>query len=102
MQVGESETVCVVDDYRVGIADVNTIANDSGGEEHVIVIVDESHDYLLKFLGLHLSVSYCDSRIWYLTAYYACYVGKVTDAVVYEEHLSVAAHLEIYGILYHL
>ena len=57
MEVGESEVMGTVDDDRIGIGDIDTILDNSGGEQHVVVVVGEVEDDLFKLIGLHLSVS---------------------------------------------
>ena len=100
MQVGKSETVCIVHDDGIGIADVDAVLHDGCGEEHIIIVVHEPHHHLLQFFRFHLSVTYSYSRIRNVSAYHIGNLRQVADAVVHEEYLSVAAHLEVYCILY--
>ena len=53
---------------------------------------------MLEFFGLHLSVSDGDTGVWYVFQYGFLQSLQVTDSVVHDIHLSVAAHLEVYCI----
>ena len=98
VQVAQSEVVGIVDDDGVGVGDVYAVLHDGGGEEHIVVVVDEIHDDLLQFLGLHLSVSYRHTAVGHAFFYEQFQFGEFRDAVVHEVHLSVAAHLKVDGI----
>ena len=98
MKVGESEILCAVDDDGIGVGDVDTILDDGGREEYVVVVVGEVEDNLLEFLGLHLSVTDGDAAVGDVLMDHLGDMGEVADAVVDEIDLSVATHLEVDGI----
>ena len=102
VKVGESEAVGVVDDDGVGVAYVDAVLDDGRREQHVVVVVHEADENLLKLLGRHLSVSDSHTRVGHVFLYERSNLGQVADAVVDEEHLSVARHLEVDGVGYYL
>ena len=61
-------------------------------------MIGEVHDNLLQFFRLHLSVTNGHPCVGDVLVYYLGYACKVFNTVVYEIHLTVAAHLEVYGI----
>ena len=87
-----------VDDDGVGIGDVDTILDDGGREQHVVVVVREVEDDLLEFLGFHLSMTNGHAGIGDMGMDHLGDMGEVADAIVHEIHLSVARHLEVDGI----
>ena len=100
VQVAQSEVVGIHHDDGVGIGDIDSVLHDGGGEQHVEVVVDESHDDLFQFLGLHLSMSDGYAAIGHLLLYQHLQFGELGYPVAYEINLSVAAHLEVDGIGY--
>ena len=87
-----------VDDDGVGIGYVNTILYDGCREQHVIVVVLEIEDNLLQFLRLHLSVAYGNTCVRHVLMYQLADALQVVDARIDEIHLTVARHLEVYGV----
>ena len=102
MQVAQSEAVGVVYDYGVGIAYVDAVLHNRGGEQHVVVVIHKSYEYLLQLLGIHLAVSDSHTCVGHILVYERCYLGQSRYAVVDEVYLSVARHLEVDGIGYYL
>ena len=102
MKGGKPEAMGVVYYYGVGIAYVHTVLHNRCRNQHVVVVVYKSHYHLLKLFGLHLPVTYCHTRIGNIFVDKRCQFGKAAYAVVDEKHLSVAAHLKVYGIAYHI
>lgn len=68
--------MCVVDNDGVGIGNVYAIFHDRRRQQHVIVVIDESHDYLLQLLWLHLPMSYCHTAIGNILMDKLLYVGQ--------------------------
>ena len=77
MQVAQSEAVCVVDDYGIGVGYVDTVLHYRRGKQHIIVVIHESHEYLLQFVGVHLSVSDCHPCVGYIFFYESGYLLKI-------------------------
>ena len=102
MQVAQAETVGIVYYYGVGIGYVYAVLYNGCREQNVVVVVDEAQHNLLKLLGLHLSVAYSHPCVGHILVDKLLDVVQSADAVVHEEHLSVAAQLEVDGIGYHL
>ena len=102
MQVGESESVCIIDDDGVRIRNVNTVLHDRRREQHIIVVIDETNDDFFQLLRLHLSVSDGNAGIRNIFMDDLSDMVETFDAVADEEHLSVATHLKVDGIGYHL
>ena len=98
MEVGESEVMGTVDDDGVGIRDVDTILNDGGREQHIVVVIGEVEHNLLEFLRFHLSMTDGHTGIRDILMYHLGNMSEIADAVVDEIHLSVARHLEVDGI----
>ena len=87
-----------IDNDGVGIRDVDAVLNDSGGEQHVVVVVREVEDDLLELLGFHLSMSDGDAGIRDILVDHLRDMRQVADAIVHKVDLSVARHLEVDGI----
>ena len=98
MQVAESETVGIVDDDGVGIRNIDAILDNRRREQHIIIVVDEIHDDALQLLGFHLPMTNGHATIRHILHDESLDFLEVRDAVVDEEHLSVARHLVVDGI----
>ncbi len=85
MQVAQSEVVGIHHDDGIGIGDVDSVLHDGGGEQHVEVVVDESHDDLFQFLGLHLSMSDGYAAIGHLLLYQHLQFGELGYPVAHED-----------------
>ena len=102
MQVGESKLMCIVDDDGVGVGNIYSVLDNSRREQHVIVVVDKSQYDILKLLRRHLPVPDGNAAVRDIFQNKPFYLRQRRYAVVDKEHLSVAAHLEVYGIGNHL
>ena len=102
MEVRESEAVGVVDDYSVGVGDVDAVLHDGRGEEHVVIIIHKADEDFLKLFRIHLTVTDGHSCVRDILMDERGYLGKVGYAVVHEVYLSVTRHLEVDGIGYYL
>ena len=56
MQVAQSESVGIIHDDGIGIGNIDSVLYDGSRKKQIIVVIDESHDDLLQFLRLHLSM----------------------------------------------
>ena len=59
-------TICVLNDKRIGIGNVNSRLDNSGADENVYLAREHLAPYILKLLLVHLSVGYRNSRLGYL------------------------------------
>ena len=98
VDVGETVVLCAVDDDGVGIGHVDAVLHDGGGEHHVIVVVHEVEDNLLQVLRIHLSMADTHTGIGHVLVYHLLQLLQIADFVVHDEHLPVAAHLEVDGL----
>ena len=98
VQVGESEMLGTIDDDGIGIGDVDAVLDDGGGEQHVVVVVDEVEDDVLQLFGFHLSVSHGDAGVRHILMDEFLDTCQVVDAGIDEVHLTVARHLEVDGV----
>ena len=98
VEVGEAEVVGGIDDDGVGIGDVNAVFHDGGGDENVVVVVDEAEDDALQFGGRHLAVARHDTGIGHVFVNQLLEAIDRGDAVGDDIHLAVAAHLEVDGV----
>ena len=98
VQVAQAEVLRLVDDDGVGVGDVDAALDDGGGNEYVVVVIHEVEDNLLQFGRLHLAVTDAHAAVGYVALDEGLQLGQVGDAVVHEEHLPVAAHLEVDGV----
>ena len=98
MQVGESETVGIVDDDGIGVGDVYSVLNYRRRKQYIVIIVHESHHDFLQFLGFHLSMSDGDTAVGNVLPDEICDFLQVADTVVDKVDLPVAAHFEVDGI----
>ena len=87
-----------IDNDGVGIGDINTVLDDGGREQHIVVIVGEVEDNLFQFLRFHLSMTNGDTGIRDILMNHIGNLLQLTDAVVDKIDLSVARHLEVNGI----
>ena len=88
----------IINKDGIGIGIVDTILYDSGGLHNIIVVVDESHDDFLKFLGFHLSMTNSHTSIWHILMDEVGNLGQVANTAIDKIHLSVSTHLEVDGI----
>ena len=102
VQIGESEVVRTIDDDGVGIRYVDTILDDGGREQHVVVVVREVEDDFLQLFGFHLSVADSYTGIGHVLLDDLGDMFEVGYAIVDKVNLTVAAHLEVDGIGYNL
>ncbi len=98
MQLAEAEILCVVYDDGVDVGHIDTRLDDGGGQQHVIVVVGEIYDCLLKFAGGHLPVGHQGAGVGHHSLHHLLELVKPLDAVVDDEHLAVASHLEVDGL----
>ena len=87
-----------IDNDGIGIGDINTVLDDGGREQHIVVIVGEVEDNLFQFLWFHLSVTYCNTGIGHILLYYLGYVFKIGNAIVDKVNLTITRHLKVDGI----
>ena len=90
--------MCIVYDNRIGIRNIDTVLYDCGRKQYVVIIVNESHDYTLQFIGRHLPMSDGNTAIRHVFMNKISYFGQTADAIVHKEYLPVTAHLEVDGI----
>ena len=98
MQVAQSESVGIIHDDGIGIGNIDSVLYDGSRKEQIIVVIDESHDDLLQFLRLHLSMPDSYAAVWHQFLDEHFQLGQFGDTVADEEHLTVTAHLKIDGI----
>ena len=98
MEVAEPEVLGPVDDDGVGVGDVDAGLDDGGRDEHVVVVVGEVEDDFFQLLGGHLPVADGNACVGDGAVEHLFEFREAVDAVVDEEDLSVAAHLEVDGI----
>ncbi len=90
VQVAQSVAVRIVDDDGVDVGHVDTILNDGGRQQHVIVVVAKVDDGLFQPLGRHLAVTHSYAGIGHYAVNHVLEGFELLDAVVDEEHLPVA------------
>ncbi len=98
MQLAETEVLGIVDDDGVDIGHVDTTLYDGCGEEHIVVVVGEVDNRLLKFLGGHLAVGHDGAGVGHKAMNHLLKLVEPLDAVVDEEYLAAARHLEVNGL----
>ena len=70
VQVAQAEVLRLVDDDGIGVRYVDAALDDGGGEQHVVIVVDEIEDNLLQFGRLHLSVTDTDTAVGNVALYH--------------------------------
>lgn len=75
VQVVYVELLSVVDDYGIGIWDVQFGFNDIGINQYIIVFVDEVDQCFFQFFGVYLFVGVGDFYVWVYVVYYGGNVG---------------------------
>ena len=95
MQVAHAELVGVVDDYGVGIGDVQAGFDDVGTNQHIVLFVDEVDQGFFEFVGLHLAVCCRHFHIRAHAANHHFNLGQVFDPIVYKKHLTAAVYFVI-------
>ena len=98
VQLRQAEVLGVVDDDGVYARHVHAALDDGGGEQHVVVVGGEIDDGLFKFLGRHLAVGHDGAGVGDEAPDHVLELVKALDAVVDQEHLAPARHLEVYGL----
>ena len=102
MQVAQTEVLRPVDDNRIGIGDVYTALDDGGGHQHVVIIMYKTEDDILQFFRRHLPVPHANAGIRHMLVQQSLQIVKTGNTVVHDEHLPVAAHLEVDRLGYQL
>ena len=102
MQLTQTEVLRVVHYDRVDIGHIYATLYDGGGYKHVIVMVGEVDDCLLKLIGGHLAVANYHAGIRHETFHLRFKVIQTLDAIVDDEHLAVARELKVDGLLYYV
>ena len=98
VQVTQTKAMGIINDDGVGVGYINAVFNNSGREQHVVVVVNEAHDYFLEFLRLHLPVPDGYAAVGHVFLDYFGNMWQRTDATAHEVNLTVAAHLEVDGV----
>lgn len=98
MKVAESEVMCVEDDDGVGVWDVKSVFDDGGREQDIGIAIYKVKDDVFQLVWGHLSVRYADAGLRHKGPDAFFYVVESGDAVVYDEHLSVAPEFEVDGV----
>ena len=91
----------IIDNNRIGIRNINTIFHNGRRKQHIIVIVDKTHDNLFQLLRLHLTMSDGNSAIRYMLLYQKFYLLKFGNPIIDKIHLSITTHFKIDGISNH-
>ncbi len=65
-------------------------------------MIYEAKDYLLQFLWRHLTMTDSNTAIGNILHYQLLYLCELRYAVVDKEYLTIATHLEVYSVRYHL
>ena len=99
MQVRQTVLVRREDKNRVHIRYIDAGFDDSGREQDVVVIVDEGLEPLFHLVGRQLSVCHYDAGFGTETLNPPLDTRQHLDAVVDDEHLSVAAQLLFDSVL---
>ena len=102
MKVAQTEVLRLIYYNGIGVRNVYTAFYYGCSKKYVVIVINEIENNLLKFLRLHLPVTYTYTAIRYISFYQSLQLRKVLYAVVHKEHLTVAAHLEVYSLGYYL
>ena len=98
MQVRQAKLVGIVYDDGVGVGDVDAVLHNGGGEQHVIVVIHEAHQYLLQLLRVHLSVPNGHTGVGHIAVDEVLDLLQVVYPAAHDIGLSVTAHLKVYGV----
>ncbi len=98
VQVTKAEVLRLIDDDGIGIGYVDAALDDSGGKQHIVVVIDEIKDYLLQLGRFHLPMADANAAVGNVALYQGFQFDEVGNAVVHEEDLAVTTHLEVDGI----
>ena len=63
VQLAQAESLGIVDHDGVHVGHVNAALDDSGGDEHIVVVIGKVENDLLQFFAVHASVSHTHSGI---------------------------------------
>ena len=95
VQVAQTEVLRPIDDNRIGIGDVYTALDNGRGHHHVVIVIHKTENNLLQFFWWHLPVPHTYAGIRHMLVQQCLQIVKTGNTVVHDEHLPVAAHLEI-------
>ena len=98
MEVAEPKLVCLVDQHRVRVRDVDPAFDDGGRHQHVEGAVDETGHDVFEVLAFHLAVANADPRVGNEALDHARHFLDVADPVVHEVGLPAAAELVSDGV----
>ena len=63
MELGKSHTVCILNDKRVAVRNINTGFDKSCADEHIYLTLDKPSPYIEQLLLAHSAVRYADIGI---------------------------------------
>src|SRR5688572_10225303 len=98
VEVAEAEAVGAINDYGVGVRDVDATLDDRRGEQHVSIAVDELGHHFLQIIGVHLAVADEHARLGHERAEPPSNSIDVKHAIVEIEDLAAAVELALDGI----
>ena len=99
MELGQSETVGILYDKRVGIGNVNTRLNDRGADQNIGLARQHSSPDLLQLFPFHAPVSHGYTRIGNSSGKACRHHVDIVDIIIQIEDLTAAAKLATYSFL---
>ena len=95
MEIAQTYVLCLIDEYGVGVWNIETVFYYGCAEQQVIFPLHESKYLVFKHLCLHLTVGHAYPHIRNQPVEYVVYAIQFLNPVVQEEYLSVAVQFVI-------
>src|SRR2546430_1036205 len=100
MQIAQPEMLCIVNDDRVCIRNIETALHDVRTYEHIIPALDEVNHFLFEDVTFQLTVSHSDVNFGTEFSDHAGDFANVFYSVMNEENLTAAIHFKLYCFFY--
>ena len=98
MQICQSIVVCLVDENRVDVGNIQAAFNDCGRHQDVGFLLDEIEHGFFQLVLVHLTMSHGDAGLQHHRLNLPCHFLDVVNSVVDEIDLSVAIELAQDGL----
>ncbi len=102
MQVAQPEILRIHHDDGVHIGHIDPRFDDSGGDQHILFMIDKISNHPFQFLRIHLPVSHRYAHTRYLPLDKRFQLIDILDAVVHDKQLSIPVQLKIDRITHQL
>ena len=100
VQIAQTETVGVIDDYRIHIRNIHSALDNRSCHQDIEIVIDKVHNGLLQLDRFHLSVRNRNTCIRAQTHKHTLHRHQILHTVVYKIDLTVTRQLRLDNLLH--